>query len=145
MIDNCATLSFAMATLMMTFSTLAFCKMSKKSCADGALLSLVGIGVGVVAVICVFPQFQHMIQNLPIINTIIGSNGIIAIVVDCFALALTATLATLALSGPFKMKQNTFKILYQCFFVGLIIAAGISYFIDSGCVVTHSHQTKSDR
>ena len=139
MINDCAMLSFAMATLMMTFCTLAFCKMGKKSCADGALLSLVGIGVGVVALTCIFPNFQHMIQHLPGIQNIIANNGIIALIVDCLALAATASVAVMALGGPLKMKKNNFNTLYKCFLVGLVIASGIAYFIDSGCVVSHSH------
>lgn len=139
MINDCAMLSFAMATLMMAFCTLAFCKLGKKSCAEGALLSLVGIGVGVVALICVFPNFQQMVQHLPVLHNIIGNNGILALLVDCLALALTASAAAMALCGPLKMKKCKFADLYKCFLVGLVIASGVAYFINSGCVVKHSH------
>lgn len=142
MINDCAMVSFAMATLMMTFSTLAFCKLGKKSCAEGALLSLVGIGVGVVALICVFPSFQHMMQHLPVIHNIIGNNGILALLVDCLALAATATLAVMALCGPMKMKKCQPADLYKCFLVGLIIATGVVYAINSGCIVKHTHNKK---
>lgn len=138
MINDCAALTFVMSTLMMTFSTLAFCKVGKKSCADAALLSLVGIGVGVVGLISVFPGFQHMIQHLPVIQNIIGNNGIIALIVDCLALAATATLTVMASCGPLKIKKCSLQDLYKCFFIGLIVATGAAYLINSGCMVKHN-------
>lgn len=143
MINDCAMLSFAMTSLMMAFCTLAFCKLGKKSCADGALLSLVGIGVGVVALICVFPKFQHMVQHLPVLHNIIGDNGIIALLIDSLALAATASITVMALAGPLKMKNFKFIDLYKCFFVGLIIATGVAYFINSDCIVKHTHYQKN--
>ncbi len=140
MINDCAMLSFAMATLMMTFCTLAFCKIGRKSCADGALLSLVGIGVGVVALTCIFPNFQHMIQHLPGVQNIIANNGIIALIADSLALAATASVATMALGGALKMKKNNFSTLYKCFLMGIIVAGGIAYFINSECIVHDSHE-----
>ena len=137
--NECAMLSFAMATLMMAACTLVFCKLGKKNCAEGALLSLIGVGVGFVALTCVYPGFQHMIQHLPLIQNIIGNNGIIALVVDCLALAGTATLAVMALAGPCKMKSCKPMDLYKCFAIGIALALGAAYMINSGCIVKHSH------
>lgn len=140
--NDCAILTFAMASVMMALCTLVFCKMGKKSCAEGALLSLVGIGVGVVALLCIFPGFQCMIHNLPVVNTMINGNGLLVLLIDCIVLAATATLATMALCSPLKMKQCKPQDLYKCFFVGLVLAAAVGYFINSGCMIKHSHNTE---
>lgn len=140
--NDCAMLSFAMATLMMAFSTLVFCKIGKKTCAEGALLSLVGIGVGFVALVCVYPGFQHMVQHLPVIQNLIGNNRIIALVVDCLAFAGTTTLVIMALCGPLKMKKCQGRDLFKCFAIGIALAFAVAYAINSGCIVKHTHHKK---
>ena len=135
MINDCATLNFAMATLMMFASKLALAKLGKRKCPEAALLSLVGIGVGVVALICVFPNFQNMVQNLPVIKNIIANNGIIGLIVNCLALAATATLAVMALDKPLSLKAGNKPMdLYKCFLVGLIVTTGIIYAVNSKCL-----------
>lgn len=143
--NDCAMLSFAMATMMMAACTAMFSKLGKRSCAEGALLSLIGVGVGFVALTCLYPGFQHMVEHLPIISNIIGSNGIIALAVDCLAFAATATLAVMALAGPCKLKASKPMDLYKCFVLGMALALGAAYMINSGCIVKHSHPSKEDR
>lgn len=137
--NDCAMLSFAMATMMMAACTAMFSKLTKRSCAEGALLSLVGVGVGFVALTCLYPGFQHMVENLPGIKNIIGGNRYIALVIDCLTFAATATLAVMALTRPCKLKAPKPMDLYKCFALGIALTIGVAYMINSGCIVKHSH------